>query len=244
MQAWVSHSIPSARQRCRAQGFTSYSDTHAPAAFIGLYHEADRRAFVDHKGPRVAVVSGKDVKYVNERFAPIVCSYSKRKEVQARGAKPNVRNLFFGDPTRFEPRPLGLDVYCYVPWNRREEYGWATICACARELSGVRFWCVGARACPYPNMVPLDMMPLRELIDVYAQCYATIRPIDSDSCPQTLWEMSLMGRHVASNVDHGGLFTRVDKERMAAWLRDVMDAPDPTLPKAPRAANVLAEIAS
>lgn len=198
-----------------------YHDPTQPCLFVGLYTEEDMLNLEKHNSFVTLLLCGSDGRCIR-RFKDrlyqvklhvglrVVCvSPDLTHAVEAQGISVDCfHQVYLGDSSLFNYQPPKmLDfVYCYVPWDRREEYGLSVITEVAKQLPDKMFilarW--GDHPKPFANcMITPAWLPREELASVYKLSSCCIRPILADGFPATFVEESLMGRPCAGILDYG-----------------------------------------
>lgn len=217
----VSRALAIPYERLRGLDLREYDacvDKDAPAFFMGLYHDDDLAALIAHRGPGLQMFCGGDARHV-AWAAPALRDRELRRSVRILAPKilapvlrehgidaDVVHGVFAGDPSPFKPAPLGRNVYAYCPFDRRSQYGIATIAAVAARFPSVGFYLGrwGEHAMPFPNAIGLPAwIGQDEIVRVYEDCCCGIRTVATDGFPGTPVEMALMGRPTAHVVDVG-----------------------------------------
>lgn len=221
----VSSALACPELRLRGLGLDAYDPVrHAddPCLFVGCYDGSDFAYLTGHKGPALLMFCGGDARNapytklgaalrnflwasrprVRVLAPPTLSADLHRAEIEV----DMVHGVYNGAPASFSPQRLGTHVYCYVPYERRDEYGLPMVAEIAARLPDFRFllgrW--GAHRPPFSNGIPLqawlspDVMPF-----IYGDCFCGIRTVARDGFPGTPVELALMGRPVAGILDYG-----------------------------------------
>jgi len=220
--------------------------TDEPCFFVGMYKQEDLDAVLAHRGVALVMFCGGDArnaKWTAEKLNALprpwvqtLCASSLEKALQLNGVRVDVvRNVYAGDPSKFIPGTRGKRVYCYVPWERRDEYGLGLLTMVAKELPDVEFllarW--GDHPLPFPNAVPLPAwLDPRMMPAIYGDCCCTVRTVVADGFPTGIVEGALCGLPGACRHDHGvpWITTARTTEDFTSFIRAAQQGslPNPT----------------
>lgn len=220
----VSRALGAPAEILRGLGLREYTwsgDADEPAAFIGVYYSDDIETIRAHRGHASVLFCGADARRIRTRdmrsirdCARIICQPGVAKDLCGTGIEPDVvRPVYLGDLSLFSTTPpLGEAVYCYLPYERQEEYGLTLVADVARQLPGLRFmlgrW--GTAPLPFPNAEATPIWwPMAAMPRIYARCFCGVRTVRRDALGCGLIELAAMGRPVAHVIGTGLPFVRV-----------------------------------
>lgn len=187
MQLRTSSSIASFDKVFRKKfGFQEYTDVNSPSLFFGVYNNSDRSAIQNHKGVKIIWFGGSDslmIKDVSFLEGATVVAESDwiRRDLDKLGIKHVDISLCLDDLYAWSAVSLGKSLYWYG--GNSSKYG-------KQYLPAVR------KAFPDLNIIIHDSntVPREKMPEIYAHCFAGVRPVEHDGMSQTVCEMGLMGR--------------------------------------------------
>lgn len=196
-------------------GLKEYKDKNEPAVFYGFFSAAPK-VVVSHKSIGVILWAGTDAqrlyrykvlgheipnqkaykkvlgmqqiyhicrsKCIQEDFEHCQLPY---KFVRV---SPSYSWLFF-------PKPLGPCIYCYGYKAKGEKYGGQEIQKLQRIFPDIKF---------LSKDLTNETVPHEEMHSIYEQCFLNLRLTAHDGLPNSVLEMSLMGRRSVYNGDIPG----------------------------------------
>lgn len=180
-------------------GFENYISREKPTVFFGIYHDRDMRAVENHNGVSIVWLAGSDamvdgilkrIKELQDKKGITVIAESHwiKKDLDRFNIKYEEISLFMDNIYNWGPVPLGDSLYWYNAGTSK--YGKQYLSAVKKEF-------------PDLNIITNDhkTTPRDKMNEVYARCFAGIRPIEHDGQSQTVAEMGLMGRMSIYNGD-------------------------------------------
>ena len=218
MQLKTSKIIESFHERFKKKlNFQDYTSLTAPTVFFGVYGSGDINAIKNHVGLKIVWPAGSDIHNVDKvaDIANVIIAESKwiEKDLRAMGILYESISLCLDDLYAWKPVPLGDSLYWYGAHNSK--YG-------KKYLPAVK------NAFPDLDIIVLDMKstPKEKMPEIYAKCFAGVRPVEHDGMSMTVAEMSLMGRFTIWNGDGPfavpfqgleGLIEAIKRLRTASW---------------------------
>ena len=180
-------------------GFEDYTDRHKPTLFFGVYRGNDLKEIERHEGIKIIWFAGYDAS-VREMLLAIknssafkdatIVAESKwiRNDLDAVGLKYESISLCMDNLYAWRAEPLGKSLYWYNVGNSRY---------------GKQYFQAVKDAFPDLDIITNDSHTIQrdKINEVYAKCFAAIRPVEHDGMSQGVAEMALMGRYTIWNGD-------------------------------------------
>lgn len=194
MQLRTSKTIESFHDRFRKKyNFEEYVSLDRPTLFLGVYSHNDRVAIEKHQGIKIVWFAGSDILTSKDTLflrGAVIVAESKwiEEDLYNLGLKYISISLFMDDIYAWKPVPHGNSLYWYKAHTSKY---------------GKRYYPVIRKAFPDMDIITNDNQttPKEKMPEVYAKCFAGIRPVDHDGMSQTVAEMALMGRITIYNGD-------------------------------------------
>ena len=171
--------------------FEDYTSEENPTVFFGVYRPRDLRRIANHKGLKIVWFAGYDASQKNTLIALkaldlnhlVVVAESKwiEDDLAQVGIEYVPISIFMDDLYKWKSVPLGDSLYWYNAGNSRYN----------KYLNDVK------NAFPDLNIITNDSntVPRDQMPEVYAKCFAMVRPVEHDGMSQSVAEMALMGRY-------------------------------------------------
>lgn len=177
-----------------------YGNINDPAIFLGLNEHSDVYAISQHKGPKLLIWSGGDMR--PERLS-FVSEFQKQTELYiwaypgefsdiltSYGIIHKTIHVPIKDYNMFTPNILGDKIYMYkgINGDRSEYFKWDETISIISDKYGSE------------NIIFADHLPLDQLIEnIYKKCFVYIKPNPKGGCT-TMFELAHMG---IRTIGHG-----------------------------------------
>lgn len=213
-QAKVSGSIGFKDILLKKYGFVNYFDRNKPVIFFGCYNKTDLAYISRHKSLAIIIWRGTDAtKLHTKEFIPIrknknlkhiVISNFLAKDLDNFGIPYTLLPVSATDVDKFNPVPLGKNIYIYGVNYKPEVYNKKLVCLVQKKINSIfndidfvygHFSLDKSLIKKYPNSIhSKSSMP-----EIYSKCFMGLRLTKHDGLSNTVLEMGLMGRRCVWN---------------------------------------------
>jgi hypothetical protein len=190
---------------------SKYSDVYSPSVFLGLYEQRDLEIIVKHKGEKILIWGGGDMKTSTLKFISNIQPQHKINTWAYPGdfsdtlSLHNIRHkelyIPLKDYSNFKPVTLGKNIYLYkgVNGNRPDYFKWNEIIDPLIKVFG------------QDRIIFTNNLPMNELIEkVYKNCFVYIKPTPKGGCT-TMFELGHMGiRTIGKNHKDLNIFSHYE----------------------------------
>lgn len=200
-QAYVSPALVDFEKDFRDKwNLATYTDPNSPAVFFGMYNQSDAMRFSAHVGPKIIVWGGNDMHAGQLGLVKGQVDSGKAftfappgefdRTLTEAGIAHKVCYIPNKDYSRFEPTPLGENIYMYLGRPDNPRYDYFKYDEIVRPLIHV----FGEDRVKWVIKDERQTLPMDELVSKYYEdCFVFVKPNDRGGVT-TMYDLAHMGR--------------------------------------------------